>query len=100
MSFLYLLCLLFSLFGLAVLDWKYKLAFFCDHIRTIKTLLIGIIVFVVWDLLGIRAGIFFNGDSRFDTGIHIARELPIEEIFFLTLLIYFALILWRGLGKK
>jgi hypothetical protein len=51
-------------------------------------LLVGLVFFLVWDLQGIRLGIFFRGETTFMTGWQWAPELPLEEPFFLLLLCY------------
>ncbi|MEY4639999.1 MAG: hypothetical protein RLY13_997, partial [Actinomycetota bacterium] len=53
MSFLYLLGLLISIFGIATLDYKYKLAFAVDFARAATTIAIGVVFFLIWDLFGI-----------------------------------------------
>lgn len=96
----YLSCLLLSLGGLALLDWRYKLAFWHDKRRTIITMSIGMTVFIVWDLLGINLGIFLAGDSRYSLPYRLAPELPIEELFFLCLLCYTTLLLYRAGSRR
>lgn len=95
MSALYLLGLLVSLLGLGVIDWRYKLAFWYDQRRTALTLGVVIGLFVIWDALGIMLGIFFHGDSAYGLPLRLAPEFPIEELFFLTLLTYVTLIIYR-----
>ena len=51
-------------------------------------LAVGLVFFLVWDLQGIRLGIFFRGETSFMTGWQWAPELPLEEPFFLLLLCY------------
>lgn len=96
---LYLAALCLSLTGLAVIDHRFRLAYFYDAMRTIKAVAASVTVFVLWDLLGIGLGIFYVGNSPYLTGIRLAPEFPIEELFFLTLLVYSALLLLRG-GEK
>ena len=48
-AFVYLLALCVSLSGLAVLDWRYKLAFWFDAKRSALTIAIGVGVFIMWD---------------------------------------------------
>lgn len=100
MSFLYLGSILFSTFGMLMLDRQYRLAFFFDWKRTASTLLVGLAVFLLWDIFGIHLDIFFDGGSPLTTGFMVAPDLPIEEFFFLTFLCYFALIVYRLLEKK
>lgn len=97
--FVYLLGLVIGICGMAVIDWRYKLAFWHDRRRTILTILIGVAVFVVWDLLGIGLGIFFHGGSQFSLPIRLLPEFPIEELFFLVLLCYCTLVIYRGTAK-
>ena len=97
--YFYLISLIASLAGLVVCDWRWRLAFFCDAILALKVIALGMALFVIWDLLGIALGIFFEGDSRYVSGISLAPELPIEELFFLALLCYVALLIWRAASK-
>jgi lycopene cyclase domain-containing protein len=94
-SFAYLAALLVSLAGLAVLDWRHRIAVFDQPRRSLLTVAIGVAVFLVWDALGIGLGIFFRGDGPYMTGVLLGPELPLEELFFLTLLVYQMLLLWR-----
>ncbi len=64
MSLIYLVSLLVSLFGLAVLDRRFRLAFWRAPARTAVLLLVGVLGFLAWDLAGIGLGIFFRGPSR------------------------------------
>jgi lycopene cyclase domain-containing protein len=96
----YLAAIVFSMFGMVTLDHKYMLALFHDYIRTILTVATGVIVFIVWDILGITLGIFFAGTSPYMTGLFLAPDFPIEELFFLTFLCYFTLILYRLLETR
>jgi lycopene cyclase domain-containing protein len=95
----YLAALLVSLAGLGVLDWRYRLALFADARRTLATVGIGVAAFLAWDLAGVGLGIFFRGDSRYLTGIQVAPEVPLEELFFLALLVYQTLLLWLALSR-
>jgi lycopene cyclase domain-containing protein len=61
--------------------------------------LIPLIFFLIWDLAGIAAGIFFRGTTQHLTGILISEELPLEEIFFLILLSYSALLLLKAFNR-
>jgi lycopene cyclase domain-containing protein len=88
MPFLYLLALLVALAGMVVLDWRLHLFFWRCPVRAAIVLAIGLAFFLVWDLQGIRLGIFFRGETSFMTGWQWAPELPLEEPFFLALLCY------------
>ena len=95
MEWLYLIALTISISGLGMIDWRYKLAFFYNFKRTAATLFIAISLFVVWDILGINLGIFFHGGSELTLPYRIVPELPLEELFFLMLLCYVTLIVYR-----
>ena len=88
MGFAYLIALAIALFGMVSLDRRFRL-FFWQAPRTAAIVLVtGVAFFLVWDLAGIGSGIFFRGETDFMTGLQVAPELPVEEIFFLTLLCY------------
>lgn len=84
---------------MGLIDYKHKLALFAQPLRTIITLAVAVVVFLIWDLVGIAMGIFFRGEGPYLTGITIAPELPIEEVFFLTLLSYTILIAYLGFKR-
>jgi lycopene cyclase domain-containing protein len=96
---LYLVALLASLCGLVALDYKFKLAFFKDWFAAAVALITGLGFFLVWDLFGIGNGIFFRGEAPGLTGLMVAPELPLEEIFFLILLCYTTLEVFLSLGR-
>ncbi|MGV8969611.1 MAG: lycopene cyclase domain-containing protein [Microbacteriaceae bacterium] len=102
MGILYLVALGIALTGMVMLDRRFGLFFWRDARRASIVLVAGVIFFVVWDLFGIGLGIFFRGETNFMTGLQVAPELPVEEIFFLTLLCYLtmnaysAVDLWRS----
>jgi len=93
-SIAYLAALLLSLGGLALLDRRFRLAFWADARRASWTIGIGVVGFLAWDVLGLLLGIFARGDSPHMTGLLLAPELPVEEAFFLALLCYSALLAW------
>lgn len=89
----YLAALLTSLVGLGLLDHRHKLAIFGGYpLRTALTLVVGVAFFLAWDLVGIRSGVFFRGAGPYQTGVLLAPELPLEEVFFLTVLCYVSLL--------
>lgn len=98
-SFAYLFLLLASLGCLLLIDYRFKLAFFVEMKRSLLTIGSGIGLFIIWDLLGIASGIFFSGGSSFALSFMIVPEFPLEEIFFLFLLSYVALLLYLGAKK-
>lgn len=99
MQFAYIGALLFSIACLTAVDYRYGLALSAQPRRTLKTLAIAIAVFIVWDLFGIALGIFSHGDSVFSLPAEIIPEFPIEELFFLLLLTYVTLLLYRTAEK-
>ena len=86
MSVLYLAALLVSIAGLLVLDARYRLFVFAAPLRALVVLTVGVAGFLLWDLAGIALGIFFEGDHALLVGVDLARDLPLEELFFLVLL--------------
>lgn len=100
MEWAYLFALLASIAGLATLDRRYKLAYWYDRRRTAICLGIGVAVFTIWDMLGISLGIFRHGESEFALPFRLFPEFPLEELFFLLLLCYSALIIYRGASRS
>lgn len=98
MGLLYLAALLVALTGMVVLDRKYALFFWRDARRAAIVMAVGVAFFLGWDLVGIGAGVFFRGETTFMTGILIAHEVPLEEIFFLLLLCYLTMNLFVAIG--
>ena len=88
MNYIYLVSLLVALAGMVVLDLRFRLFFRRNPVRAAIVLAVGVLFFLAWDLAGIGLGIFFRGAPELLTGIRLAPELPLEELFFLTLLGY------------
>lgn len=97
---LYLVLLVCVLVCFVAVDYKYKLVLFKDATRAIKIYGLSLLIFIIWDVLGIVLNIFFIGNTPFLTGIIIGPEFPIEEIFFLTVLIYNPLIVYTFLKER
>jgi lycopene cyclase domain-containing protein len=95
MQWFYLVTLIGVLGCLVLIDYRHKLAFFYALRRTTMTLAVSLWLFIAWDILGIRLGIFFHGGSEYTLPVRIIPEFPIEEIFFLMVLTYSALLLYR-----
>jgi lycopene cyclase domain-containing protein len=87
----YLFFLLLSICCLALIDRRYKLVCFNNKHLAAKVLGISILVFVVWDIAGILLNIFFIGKNSLLLGVHLGN-FPVEELFFLVLLNYTALL--------
>jgi len=99
-SLLYLLALVVALTGMVMLDRRFRLFFWASPKRAAIVLVVGVAFFLVWDLAGIGLGIFFRGETSFMTGLQVAPELPLEEVFFLTLLCYLAMNLYGAASKR
>lgn len=97
---LYLLALLISLTGMVVLDRRFGLFFWRDARRARIVLPVGVLFFLVWDLFGVGLGIFFRGETEFMTGLLVAPEVPLEEVFFLTLLCYLTMNVYGALTRE
>ncbi len=98
MSAVYFLLLACTIACLSAIDYRFKLAYFMDSRRTIKTLATAIAVFVVWDVLGILRDIFYIGDPDRVIGLRIG-QFPIEEILFLAVLCYNCLLIFNFLSR-
>ena len=99
MGLIYLAALFVSLTGMVVLDRRFRLYFWVDARRAAIVTVLGVVFFVVWDLFGIGLGIFFRGETAFMTGLQVAPELPVEELFFLTLLVYVTMNLYGAFSR-
>lgn len=99
LAWTYFFILSFSIFGLVLLDWRYKFAFFHDWQRTAVTLVSAMAFFIIWDLLGIHFGIFFSGSSSYVLPYMILPDFPVEELLFLFLLCYISLLMYRGVER-
>lgn len=86
--------LLGALFCMGLIDFKHKFAWFKDRRRTLRTIVPAILIFTLWDIAGIAAHIFSDGDGKFRSGFELGPHFPVEELLFLTLLTYTALIIW------
>jgi lycopene cyclase domain-containing protein len=71
-----------------VLDVRFRLFFAAAPLRAAIVLVAGLTFFLAWDVAGITLGIFFRGNPALLSGVLLAPELPLEELFFLTLLCY------------
>ncbi|NCT92380.1 lycopene cyclase domain-containing protein [Cellulomonas sp. APG4] len=99
MGLVYLAALLVSITGMVVLDHRFRLFFFADARRAAVVLAVGVAVFLVWDVAGIALGVFFRGETEFMTGLLLAPELPVEEVFFLVLLSYLTMNVWAAASR-
>lgn len=83
---LYLAGLVVSLVGMIVLDARFHLFFWRAPWRAAAVLVTGVAFFMLWDVLGVALGIFFIGPQNLLTGVLLAPDVPLEELFFLLLL--------------
>jgi len=79
-SLAYLLVLAFCLIGTAPLEVFLKTRVYARWRRLLLTLLPVLVVFLVWDVLAIRAG-HWDYDPEQVTGIELGG-LPLEELLF------------------
>jgi lycopene cyclase domain-containing protein len=101
-SLAYAGALLVSILGLAVLDLRFRLVLFAGRpsaLRGAATIAVGVVFFVLWDLVGIALGVFFRGATRYLSGVLVAPELPVEELGFLTLLCYLTLLAYVAAAR-
>ncbi len=94
-QYAYICVLVFSLSGLAVLDYRQKLAWFWDARKTALILVVSLAFFLIWDIANISVGIIATNPA-WVTGVYVyAPNMPLEEFLFLSLLGYQTLLLWR-----
>lgn len=96
---LYLLALLVSLGGVALLDRRFRLALWGSPKTTVIATAVGTAFFLAWDAVGIATGVFVKGDSELLLGIDLAPHLPLEEPVFLVFLSYLALVLFGAASR-
>ena len=95
----YLAALLVVIGCMALLDHRFRLVFWADARRATAVLLIGVVVFLLWDVAAIAAGFYHRGESPAMTGILLAPELPLEELAFIVFLCYLTLVLHGLVGR-
>ena len=95
----YLAGLLLSIGAMALIDARWRLAFWKSPGASAEALGAGTALLLLWDLVGIGFGVFFRGDSPWATGLVLAPELPVEEPIFLAFLCYLSLIAVLGIER-
>lgn len=100
MIVLYFVALLIALTGMVMLDRRFTLFFWRDRRRATIVLVVGVLFFLAWDVAGVGLGIFFRGQTEFMTGLLIAPEIPLEEVFFLTLLCYLTMNVYGFVSER
>lgn len=93
MSLLYLLSLLVPTVCMGLVDHRWRLFLFRRPGRALAVVAVGTVLFLVWDLVAIGADMYHRGESPAMTGIELAPELPLEELFFIVFLCYLTMVL-------
>lgn len=100
MKYTYLAILFFSIVGMIIIDWRYKLVFYDMPKAATKAIVIMMAILLFADVVGVNWNIF-GTNSKYVIGIFLGNpNLPIEEIFFLFLLCYFVLVLNTYLKRQ
>lgn len=95
-GFAHLAALLLSIGAMALIDARWRLAFWRAPGASALAVGAGTALLLAWDLAGIGFGVFVRGDSRWATGLLLAPELPVEEPVFLAFLCYLSLVAVLG----
>jgi lycopene cyclase domain-containing protein len=95
----YLGGLLLSIGAMALIDARWRLAFWNSPGPSAAAVGAGTALLLMWDLAGIGFGVFFRGDSPWATGLVLAPELPVEEPVFLVFLCYLSLVAVLGIER-
>jgi lycopene cyclase domain-containing protein len=98
-SLVYLGSLVLVLGCMALMDQRWKLFFWADPRRAAAVFAFGFALFLVWDLVALHFELYERGRSEYMTGIEVAPELPVEELFFVAFLPYLTMVL-HGLGRR
>ena len=91
----YLAMLLGGLGCMVLMDRRWRLVLWADLKRGIAVLTVGAVLFLGWDLVAIDQGFYQRGGSNLMSGVEVAPELPLEEVFFVVFLCYVTLVLHR-----
>ncbi|GAB2876992.1 lycopene cyclase domain-containing protein [Nocardioides pacificus] len=91
-EWLYLLAILASTFCMGLVDRRWTLFLFARPGRALIVLGAGLVLFLAWDLVAIALEIYARGESSAMTGIELAPELPLEELFFIVFLCYHTMV--------
>ena len=92
MSWLYLLAIVGSTVCMGLVDHRWRLFLFARPGRAVCVVLAGVVYFLAWDLVAIGLDIYGRGESPAMTGIELARDLPLEEVFFVLFLCYLTMV--------
>ena len=94
-GWLYLTVLLLGLGCLVAMDRRWGLVLWADARRAVAVLAAGLVLFLTWDVAALRLSLYRGGESQAMTGLQVAPDLPLEEIFFILFLCYLTLMLHR-----
>lgn len=98
MTILYLVTLVVLIGCMALLDRRFVLAFWQAPLRAAAVVIAAIAFYIAWDLVAIAQEIYYQGGSGAMTGISLAPELPLEELFFIIFLSYLTLVMHGLIG--
>ena len=90
MTWIYLLCIWIPGLCMLLVDHRWRLFAFRRPLHAVVAVLAGCVFFLAWDIVAIELGVYVRGESSAMTGVEVAPELPIEEIFFILFLCYVA----------
>ena len=96
MSLLYLGFVVASTFCMGLVDRRWRLFLFDRPKVALSAVAVGFALFLTWDLVALEFGAYSKGASPAMTGIEVAPELPLEELFFITFLCYITGVLHGG----
>lgn len=99
MTWLYLGSVLGAGFCMGLVDHRWKLFLFRDARRAATVIAVCFAFFLAWDLVALELGVYSRGESPAMTGIEVAPDLPLEELFFIVFLSYVTGVL-HGLGDR
>lgn len=88
MSWLYLLSVLAAGSCMALVDRRWRLFLFRQPTHAVVAISVGFVFFLAWDFVAIALEVYSRGESPAMTGIEVAPELPLEELFFIVFLTY------------
>ncbi|WP_370615577.1 lycopene cyclase domain-containing protein [Mumia sp. Pv 4-285] len=95
MSWLYLATIVVSTVCMGLVDHRWRLFLFARPGRAVALVGAGAALFLLWDLVAIRLDMYERGGSELMTGIEIAPDLPMEELFFVVFLCYLTMVVHR-----
>jgi lycopene cyclase domain-containing protein len=93
MSLLYLGSIMVATACMGLVDRRWRLFLWARPARALTVLAVGVAFFLVWDLVAIELEVYRRGESPAMTGVEVARELPVEELFFIAFLCYITMVL-------